>query len=400
MYRLMVTAAVLSGWSAVAGAAPDIDPAALDHLVARARATHSNALLVWQHGKLIREDYFGTRPHGEPLMSTTKSIVALAIGKLVDDGKLRSFDQPVSDFYPEWKQGQKRAITIRHLLTHTSGLQNEANAGSEIYPAPDAIKLALAAELSEPPGTKFSYNNKATNLLAGIVQRASGQRMDRYVADHIFRPLGIVDARWPELDAAGTPHVMAGLVMTAADLLKIGQLMLGNGNFAGKRVLSERTVQAIVGQGDPGYPGYGLLWWRIARSHVRVVDDDQLAMMRRAGVDPQVIAALATLKGRPMANDDEVEAGLKEALGDDWSAKFHAGRAKTKLFKEQWSADFIGFNTEGYLGEYLIVLPADELIAVRLVDNHDHYNHDTDEFGDFLTAVCRLVDPAAPGSTN
>jgi CubicO group peptidase (beta-lactamase class C family) len=399
MYRLMVTAAVLSGWSAVAGAAPQIDPAALDHLVARARATHSNALLVWQHGKLIREDYFGTRPHGEPLMSTTKSIVALAIGKLVDDGKLRSFDQPVSDFYPEWKQGRKQSITIRHLLTHTSGLQNEANTVIEIYPAPDAIKLALAAELSDPPGTKFSYNNKATNLLAGIVQRASGQRMDRYVAGHIFRPLGIVDARWVELDRAGTPYAMSGLVMTAADLLKIGQLVLGNGSFAGKRVLSERTMQAIVDQGDPSYPGYGLLWWRLARSHVRVVDDDQLAMMRRAGVDPQVIAALATLKGHPMASDEEREAGLKQALGDDWIAKYKAGHAKTDLLKDQWSADFIGFNTNGYLGEYLIVLPAAELIAVRLVDIHDTHDDD-DDFSDFLTAVRRLVEPAAPGPTN
>jgi CubicO group peptidase (beta-lactamase class C family) len=238
MYRLMVTATVLAGWSAVAGAAPQIDPAALDNLVARARATHSNALLVWQHGKLIREEYFGTRPHGEPLMSTTKSIVALAIGKLVDDGKLRSFDQPVSDFYPEWKQGQKRSITIRHLLTHTSGLQNENNAGIEIYPAPDAIKLALAAELSDPPGTRFSYNNKATNLLAGIVQRASGQRMDRYIADQIFRPLGIVDARWVELDPAGTPYAMSGLMMTAADLLKIGQLVLGNGSLLSDSYIS------------------------------------------------------------------------------------------------------------------------------------------------------------------
>jgi len=400
MYRLMVTAAVLSGWTAAASAAPDIDQAALDHLVARARETHSNALLVWQHGKLIREDYFGTRPHGEPLMSTTKSIVALAIGKLVDDGKLRSFDQPVSDFYPEWKQGQKRSITIRHLLTHTSGLQNEANTTVEIYPARDAIQLALAAELSDPPGTKFSYNNKATNLLAGIVQRASGQRLDRYVADHILRPLGIVDARWVERDAAGTPYAMSGLVMTAADLLKIGQLALGHGSLAGKRVLSERTMQAIVGEGDPVYPGYGLLWWRIPRSHVIVIDDDQLEMMRRAGVDAQVIAGLATLKGRAMASEEEVEAGLKQALGDDWIPKLQAGSAKTKLWKDQWSADFIGFNTNGYLGEYLIVLPAAELIAVRLVDSSERYNPETDGFSDFLTAVRRLVDPATAGPAN
>jgi hypothetical protein len=63
--------------------------------------------------------------------------------------------------------------------------------------------------------------------------------------------------------------------------------------------------------------------------------------------------------------------------------------------RDQWSADFIGVNTNGYLGEYLIVLPAAELIAVRLVDNHDTYDHETDGF-DFLTAVSRLVEPAGP----
>jgi hypothetical protein len=158
-------------------------------------------------------------------------------------------------------------------------------------------------------------------------------------------------------------------------------------------------VQAILGEGVPVYPGYGLLWWRIARSHVRVVDNDQLAMARRAGVDAQLVAALATLKDRPMASDDELEAGLKPALGDDWAAKLRAGRAKTNLWKDHWG-DIIGFNTEGYLGEYLIVLPAAELIAVRLVDSHDTYNHDTDGFSDFLTAVRRLVEPVAAGPTN
>src|SRR3546814_19063982 len=68
--------------------------------------------------------------------------------------------QPVADFYPEWKQGQKQQITLRMLLNHSSGLQNARRADVEIYPAPDAIQLALAAELSSKPGTAASYNNK------------------------------------------------------------------------------------------------------------------------------------------------------------------------------------------------------------------------------------------------
>lgn len=76
------------------------------------------------------------------LMSAYKSIVALAIGRLLFNGQLAALDEPVHRFYPEWRQGDKAKITVRHLLNHTSGLQNVKNAGEEIYSSPDVIQLA------------------------------------------------------------------------------------------------------------------------------------------------------------------------------------------------------------------------------------------------------------------
>ena len=132
--------------------------------------------MIVKNGRLVADWDFG-QPRGPiEAMSATKSIVSLTIGRLIDSGKIKSLDQPVSDFYPEWKQGRKKLITVRHLLSQTSGLQNEPNTTVEIYPSPDFVQLALAAELSDDPGSRFSYNNKAVNLLAGIVQRASGTR--------------------------------------------------------------------------------------------------------------------------------------------------------------------------------------------------------------------------------
>src|SRR5215831_3493395 len=98
--------------------ATELKPERLAKLVQRGRATHSTALLVWYHGKLVADETFGGKPHPGPMMSMTKSIVALAVARLVDEGKLR-LDEPVADFYPEWKQGQKQKVTIRHILTHT-----------------------------------------------------------------------------------------------------------------------------------------------------------------------------------------------------------------------------------------------------------------------------------------
>src|SRR6185295_2307454 len=165
-------------------------------------------------GKVVAEWYVGTPQGPIEAMSATKSVVGLVIGRLVDTGKLASLDQPVCELYPEWRQGNKQKITIRHLLDHTSGLQNEPNTGIEIYPSPDFIKLALAAELSEEPGTVFRYNNKAVNLLAAIVKIASGKTLDQYARDELFAPMGITDVHW-DTDPAGTPQVMAGLQIRA-----------------------------------------------------------------------------------------------------------------------------------------------------------------------------------------
>jgi CubicO group peptidase (beta-lactamase class C family) len=237
-----------------------VDWARLDSLVAAARRTNSDALVVLQDGKLVGEWYFGKERGPIQTMSVTKSIVSMAIGRLIDTGAIRSIDQPVSDFYPEWRQGRKKQITIRHLLNHTSGLQNVPNAGEEIYPAPDAIQLALAAELSTDPGTASSYNNKAVNLLGGIVERASGKPLDVYVRDAFLDPLGVGPTSWYR-DQAGVPHAMAGLEINALDLARLGQLMLDRGVWKGKRLLSEEWIDLSTRPSQEFVPNAGLLWW-------------------------------------------------------------------------------------------------------------------------------------------
>jgi len=163
----------------------------------------------------------------------------------------------VYEFYPEWKQGRKQLITIRHLLDHTSGLQNVPNAGVEIYPARDFIRLALAAELKTDPGKVFFYNNKAVNLLAGIIERASGKRMDIYFRDEIFKPMGIVDFNWAT-DSAGNPQVMAGLELTAEDFAKFGELVLNKGRWGSTQIVSEHWIEESMT--PQAFPRYGLLW--------------------------------------------------------------------------------------------------------------------------------------------
>ena len=235
---------------------------ALALLLRRAEETHSDALVIRERGQLVGAWHFGREPGLIQTMSCTKSVVGLAVGALLDDGVLASIDQPVAALYPEWQQGRKQQITIRHLLNHTSGLQNELDAGIEIYPSPDVVQLALAAALTDAPGARFIYNNNAVNLLAGIVQRAVGRRLYHYLRDRVFQPLSITEFDWL-LDPAGTPYAMAGLALQAEDLATIGQLMLNRGQWDGGCVVSERWVEASFAQGQPYTDRCGLLWWRI-----------------------------------------------------------------------------------------------------------------------------------------
>ena len=116
----------------------------------------------------------------------------------------------------------------------------------EVYASPNLVRQALAADLAYPPGSHFFYDNKAVNLLAGIVEKASGRKLDEYVRDELFAPLGIARFAWMR-DPSGNPHVLAGLQLDARDLARVGQLMLDQGLYDGKRLLAA----AFVRRGTP-----------------------------------------------------------------------------------------------------------------------------------------------------
>lgn len=129
-----------------------IDVAKLQILLKKAEDTHSEAVIIYKDNQLVAEKYFGIGNEDRKVeaMSCTKSIVGLAVACLLTDGLIESLDTPITDFYPEWKQGQKQLITIRHLVNMTSGMQNNPNASVEIYSNDDFVQLALTSRRSFP----------------------------------------------------------------------------------------------------------------------------------------------------------------------------------------------------------------------------------------------------------
>jgi CubicO group peptidase (beta-lactamase class C family) len=364
----------------------------LSELLQRAAATHSDAVLVLKDGKPLAEYHSKSGKRKIELMSCTKSIVNFGIGRLIDQGKIKSLDQPVYEFYPEWKQGRKQLITIRHLLDHTSGLQ-ALRTTEEIYPAPDFIQLALAAEMETDPGKVFFYNNKAVNLLAGIIERASGKRMDIYFRDEIFKPMGIVDFNWAT-DSAGHPQVMAGLELTAEDFAKFGELVLNKGRWGSTQIVSEHWIEESMT--PQAFPRYGLLWWLTPGDMDIMMDDEKFKEFEDARVDPALIQKLQPLKNKVMHSMPEFDAALSLALNMAVaSAKSvtdqEIRRKGLGLFKFK-VREVKAYNANGYLGEYLVICPKARLVAVRQISSRRDYNDQTDGFQGFIDLVQKIGD--------
>lgn len=346
-------------------------PAALEELRAEGEASNSSAMVILKDGESLLEwyDENGNRPiHA---MSVTKSVMALGLAHILTTGELENLDTAVADYFPEWRQGRKQDITIRHLLNHTSGLQNNPNAGVEIYPSPDFVQLALAAELEHDPGSHYAYNNKATNLVAALFPAITGKAMDDYIDQALFQPMGIRDWSWMS-DDAGTPQGMAGLHIRPMDLARLGQLVLDRGRHDEQLLISESAIEALLAPGSEHNDSSGLLWWRQAAEERFIIDDDIISAYRKADVSDKVVQGMSDIRGSYDSRDD-VATALSEVFGSNWmDIVLPETRANgLSMVRRESSEETIAWYGEGYLGQYLVVAPESRIVAVRMLEHFE-----------------------------
>jgi uncharacterized protein YbbC (DUF1343 family)/CubicO group peptidase (beta-lactamase class C family) len=239
------------------------------------------------------------------LASLTKVVATTtAVMSLVEDGKIRLTD-PVASFIPEFGKYGKDRVTVRHLMTHMSGLRPDLDLGDSWTGYDTAIKLASDEVLTSTPGTRFVYSDINFELLAEIVQRVSKRPYKDFVQERIFRPLGMkdtmylppaslrariaptekcTDTGWPCPDTTimrGIVHDPtarrmggvaghAGLFSTADDLSKFCQMLLNGGasTVPAARVLSPLTVSRMTSPATPaGEANVRGLGWDIDSSY-------------------------------------------------------------------------------------------------------------------------------------
>ncbi|MFN8576856.1 MAG: serine hydrolase domain-containing protein [Candidatus Sericytochromatia bacterium] len=352
----------------------------LNELIIKSKKSQSSALIVYKDGQLFKKVYLTKKTKIE-CNSITKSVVSLAIGKLITDKKLRSIEQPVSDFYKEFSKAPKNKITIKNLLNHTSGI-NHSFKGSILNK--NTIEFALNKKLDFEPNTNFDYNNIAVNLLSGIVKKSSGQRLDLYLKNKIFDSLEIKDFSW-KIDAYGNPLVMAGLEIFPEDLAKIGQLVLNKGKYKNKRIISENWFKLTFTASQEFSEDYGLLWWLKGGNETFVIDNERINFLRKNKVNNQFVERIASIKGE--YNYEEYDKKLSNLFGKNyWKDLDKINPLNISKIKVKNS---ICYSAIGSSGEYLIILPKKNLIIVRMMKEND-YKNENNEFYDIEDLVKKL----------
>jgi len=234
-----------------------------DAFDAAADVPYLSSLSVRRDGVVVREAYFlhtsATTPHD--VRSVTKTVTALLIGAAIDAGCITSVDQPIGELLGDHAPSEpaKAAITVRDLLTMTSGLdwfEDGALGYNQWIQAPDQVAYALAPALVAPPGTMFNYNSGALHVLSAILSHACVPT--RAFADqHLFGPLGIASPGW-EIDNQGLANGAAGVRLTNPQLAEIGQLILDRGAHDGVQLVAAAYVDEMIApQASTCYPSNG-----------------------------------------------------------------------------------------------------------------------------------------------
>ena len=265
------------GWATSTPSAEGIDAPGVEGIlqsIRDGRYPRVDSMVVARHGRLVAEGYFNgyARDTLHDLRSTGKSFTS-ALAGIASERGLLIVDDPISVYISDFASSKnldarKRAITVRHLLDMSSGLDcddsNPASPGNEerMYPERNWVKFVLDLPMAFEPGARSTYCTGGVIVLGSLVSSRAGVGLDEFAATWLFGPLDIRDVHWrrsPDGQATGG----GGLKLRPRDLAKLGELYRAGGVWNGRRVLSAAWVaESRRPTTRIGGDGYGYLWWK------------------------------------------------------------------------------------------------------------------------------------------
>ena len=226
---------------------PSIDSSALQRAREYAAANRSSAFLVWRDGVLEESSYFGDTKAESLLTSRSlaKPMTAIAVGRAMALGKIRSLDQPVADFISEWRGDERRRlILVRHLLDMRSGFLPQSMSPDPahilnrayLHPRHDEI-IIREYPVVDVPGSRYEYNNASSEMVAVLIERATGRRYAEFISSEILQPIGAPGGSVWVNRPGGVAHSGCCLMLPAEAWLRLGILLAADGVWQGRRLL-------------------------------------------------------------------------------------------------------------------------------------------------------------------
>jgi CubicO group peptidase (beta-lactamase class C family) len=249
-------------WKSASPAALGLSSAALREHQTLCERSGADACLVAFRGQIVQEWYGPGYAEPMPTMSSVKSWTALLAMLLAEEGRL-DLDAPAARYAPQWTAGAEAGVTVRQLLTMTAGLRRrfgqEPGPDQSIGYVADKNAFVLSLPLDFAPGTRWEYSNEGAQLLSPILESAAGMPLHQYARERLFAPLAMHGTSL-RLDEAGHAWTYADAKTSLRDFATICQLMLNRGRWAGRQVLTDSAIRALI---TPTHlnPQYAMLWW-------------------------------------------------------------------------------------------------------------------------------------------
>lgn len=216
-----------------------------------------DAIVISKHCKIVFQGYYNaqTKDILHDTRSAFKSITAILIGIAIDKGFIKSVNQKVYDFFPTYKKPKewdkrKDSLTIEHLLTMKSGFNCEEWNGDkdcedEMETTNDWIKFCLDLDFKNSSGSKWDYTSINAMILGGIIANSSRMSVSKFAEKYLFNPLKITKYRWTK-DPLGHETTAGSFYILPTDMLKIGELVLNNGVYQEKRIVSAQWIEQMT----------------------------------------------------------------------------------------------------------------------------------------------------------
>ena len=225
--------------------------------------TDIHSMIVMRHGKVVGEFYPApfAPEYQHTQYSSSKTLVSMAVGIAIDENRLRLTDR-VATFFPEFLPDsispRLAAITVRDLLTMTSGIKPDWGMRSK---GREWIKTFLSKDVVNKPGEVFAYDSMVTYMLSAIVQKVTGMKTLDYLKEKLFNKMNISVVNWEE-SPEGVNTGGWGLHIQSESLAKVGQMWLDKGVWNGEQLISKRWIaQMNTKQANGGDYGYGFQTW-------------------------------------------------------------------------------------------------------------------------------------------